>query len=159
LLLLGDGKLKPVVENFIRKNDLESVVTLLPAVNHYEVIKYMCISDIFILPSEMMPYWKEQFGHVLIEAMGCENVVVGSSSAEIPNVIGDGGFIFPEKNDGVLATILAKLIDDPHLRREFAQKGRKRFLEHFTHTEIAKKTFEACWQFSRQNEKDSIRVE
>jgi len=159
LLLLGDGKLKPVVENFIRKNDLESVVTLLPAVNHYEVIKYMCISDIFILPSETMPYWKEQFGHVLIEAMGCENVVVGSSSAEIPNVIGDGGFIFPEKNDGVLATILAKLIDDPHLRREFAQKGRKRFLEHFTHKEIAKKTFEACWQFSRQNEKDSIRVE
>jgi glycosyltransferase involved in cell wall biosynthesis len=156
LLLLGDGKLKPVVENFIRENRLEAVVTLLPAVDHYEVIKYMCISDIFILPSETMPYWKEQFGHVLVEAMACENVVVGSSSAEIPNVIGDAGFIFPEKNDEALASILARLVEHDQLRKEFAQKGRKRFLEHFTHTEIAKKTFEACRKFSSLREKDII---
>jgi glycosyltransferase involved in cell wall biosynthesis len=156
LLLLGDGKLKPVVENFIRENNLEAVVTLLPAVDHYEVIKYMCISDIFILPSETMPYWKEQFGHVLVEAMACENAVVGSSSAEIPNVIGDSGFIFPEKNDEALASILARLVEHAQLRKEFAQKGRKRFLEHFTHTEIAKKTFEACRKFSSLREKDII---
>jgi glycosyltransferase involved in cell wall biosynthesis len=113
----------------------------------------MCISDIFILPSETMPYWKEQFGHVLVEAMACENVVVGSSSAEIPNVIGDAGFIFPEKNDEALASILARLVEHDQLRKEFAQKGRKRVLEHFTHTEIAKKTFEACRKFSSLREK------
>ena len=43
--------------------------------------------------------WKEQFGHVIIEAMACKVPVIGSDSGEIPHVIGDAGLIFPEGND------------------------------------------------------------
>lgn len=146
-LIIGAGDFKPIAERFVKDNDLESLVTLLPPVSHYEVIKHMSVSEIFILPSETTPRWKEQFGHVLIEAMACENAVVGSSSAEIPNVIGDAGMIFEEKNDAQLASMLSRLIENEDLRRELGRKGRKRFLENFTHAEIAKKTFEACAEF------------
>lgn len=144
MLIVGAGDFKPVAERFVKEHALEPVVMFLPPVSHYDVIKYMNISEIFVLPSETTPRWKEQFGHVLIEAMACENAVVGSSSAEIPNVIGEAGMIFQEKNDAELAAALARLIENPALRRELAQKGRKRFLEQFTHAQIAKKTYETC---------------
>lgn len=149
MLIVGAGNFKATAERFVKENALENVVLFLPAVSHYDVIRYMNVSEIFVLPSETMPYWKEQFGHVLIEAMACENAVVGSSSAEIPNVIGEAGVIFQEKNDAHLATILAQLIEQANLRRELAHRGRQRFLEHFTHTRIAQKTFEACIELGK----------
>jgi len=148
MLLIGAGEFKPRAEQFVSENNLDSLVTFIPPVNHYDVIKYMSISEIFVLPSETTPYWKEQFGHVLVEAMVCKNVIVGSNSAEIPNVIGTAGIIFQEKDDRELASNPALLIENPNMRQELAQKGRKRFLEKFTHTEIARKTFETCVEFS-----------
>jgi len=44
--------------------------------------------DVLVLPSRSRSFWKEQFGRVLIEAMACGVPVIGSSSGEIPNVIG-----------------------------------------------------------------------
>ena len=41
--------------------------------------------------------WKEQFGHVLIEAMAAAVPVIGSDSGEIPNVIEDAGLVFPTR--------------------------------------------------------------
>ena len=52
--------------------------------------------EVITLPSLSTSYWLEQFGHVLIEAMSCKTPVIGSSSAEIPKVIGDAGFVFKE---------------------------------------------------------------
>ncbi len=45
--------------------------------------------DVLVLPSRTRANWTEQFGRILVEAMACEVAVVGSSSGEIPNVIGD----------------------------------------------------------------------
>ncbi|MFN8567390.1 MAG: glycosyltransferase [Kouleothrix sp.] len=37
------------------------------------------------------PQLEEQFGRVLPEAMSCGLPMIGSSSGEIPNVVGDAG--------------------------------------------------------------------
>lgn len=93
--------------------------------------------DVLVLPSRTTPAWKEQFGRVLIEAMACETAVIGSSSGEIPQVIGDAGLIFPEGDYEALAVQLQRLLDAPDERAQFGVAGRRRVLEQFTMAQVA----------------------
>jgi glycosyltransferase involved in cell wall biosynthesis len=96
--------------------------------------------DVMVLPSRSRLNWIEQFGRVLIEAMACGVVVVGSDCGEIPNVIGDAGLIFPEWNDQALRERLEQLMRDPDLWADLARRGRERVLTHFTQAQIAAQT-------------------
>jgi glycosyltransferase involved in cell wall biosynthesis len=62
--------------------------------------------DVLVVPSRTTPAWKEQFGRVIIEAMACGVVVLGSRSGEIPRVIGDDGRLFDEGDPQDLARVL-----------------------------------------------------
>ena len=105
--------------------------------------------DVLVLPSRTMPNWKEQFGRVLIEAMACRVAVVGSSSGEIPHVIGDAGLVFAEGDAESLRVALQRLLDDPVLRAELAARGRERVLEKYTQARIAADTVAVYRQMQR----------
>jgi Glycosyltransferase len=64
--------------------------------------------------------------------------VVGSSSAAIPDVIGDAGIIYPEGEIDALADVLRRLADDPALRDDLGRRGRERVLAQFTQAAIAR---------------------
>jgi len=98
--------------------------------------------DVLVLPSRTRPNWKEQFGRVLTEAMACEVVVIGARCGAIPEVIGDAGLTFAEGDPADLRAQLQRLLSDPALRLELAQKGRRRVLDHFTQSQIAARTVE-----------------
>lgn len=101
-------------------------------VAHDEVPRYMNCCDVVALPSRTVERWKEQFGRVLPEAMACEVAVVGSSSGNIPDVIGDAGLVVPEGSADALADAFRKLQRDPALRRALGRKGRARVQELFS---------------------------
>jgi glycosyltransferase involved in cell wall biosynthesis len=96
--------------------------------------------DVLVLPSRSTPAWVEQFGRVLIEAMATEVACVGSTSGEIPRVIGDGGMVFAEGDSADLRRCLARLAFDEALRRSLGQAGRRRVLDHFTMERVATDT-------------------
>lgn len=96
--------------------------------------------DALVLPSLTRPNWKEQFGRVLIEAMASGVPVIGSDSGAIPTVIGDAGVIVPEGDVTALTQSMQRLMDNATLRTDLIQKGRERFLSHFTHESIAQAT-------------------
>ena len=96
--------------------------------------------DALALPSLTRPNWKEQFGRVLVEAMAGGVPVIGSDSGAIPGVVGDAGLIVPEGDVDALARALRDLRDQPSLRAALIEKGRARFLAHFTHESIAEAT-------------------
>ena len=98
--------------------------------------------DALVLPSLTRPNWIEQFGRVLPEAMACETPVIGSSSGEIPHVIGEAGLVFQEGNVQELVASVRKLLDDPELYTRLAAKGRQRVLENYTQEQIARQTYE-----------------
>jgi glycosyltransferase involved in cell wall biosynthesis len=75
----------------------------------------------------------------LIEAMACGVTVVGSSSGEIPEIIGDAGLIFEKGNISALSKILEKLILDSDLRKKLGMMGRERVLQNFTWGSIAER--------------------
>ena len=78
--------------------------------------------------------WREAFGLVVVEAMACGKVVVGTQAGGIPEIIthGQDGFLFPVNDDLALAEILLKLIRNPGLRRKIGEAARKTVLERFT---------------------------
>jgi glycosyltransferase involved in cell wall biosynthesis len=93
--------------------------------------------SILVLPSLTTPTWKEQFGHVLIEAMACGVPVIGSDSGAIPEVIGGAGLVVPEGNVEALAAALRGLISTPLLHADLAARGRARVLSHYTNEAVA----------------------
>jgi glycosyltransferase involved in cell wall biosynthesis len=105
--------------------------------------------DALALPSRTTRSWKEQFGRVLIEAMSCGVPVVGSSSGEIPNVIGDAGLIYPEGDARALAAALRRLAEQPALRADLARRGRARVLERYTQAALARQYYEVYREMLR----------
>jgi glycosyltransferase involved in cell wall biosynthesis len=137
LRLIGDGSLRSELMTRARGLGLGRRVELVPQVASTEVPEQLRQLDLLVLPSRTTPSWKEQFGRVLIEAMACGVPVLGSSSGEIPNVIGDAGLIFPEGDVVALRATIGRLMDDEALRRELARRGRERVLAHYTQQALA----------------------
>jgi glycosyltransferase involved in cell wall biosynthesis len=98
--------------------------------------------DALVLPSRTTDTWKEQFGRVLPEAMSCGVPVVGSSSGEIPNVIGDAGLVYPEGDVPALAAALRRLLEDPALREDLSARGRARALSCYTQAALARQYYQ-----------------
>jgi L-malate glycosyltransferase len=101
------------------------------------LVDYINLLDILVVPSRTTPDWKEQLGRVVLEGMGCQVTVVGSSSGAIPEVIGTGGRIFPEGDPVALAQILDELIARPELRLDLAKQGYRRVLEYYSVERLA----------------------
>ncbi len=139
LVFVGQGQSQATLQAQVQRLGLESRVSFRPMVPSTQVAAYMSGLDTFVLPSVTTSNWKEQFGRVLVEAMACVVPVVGSSSGEIPNVIGEAGLVFPEKDTLALAAHLQRLLDDQELRRVLAAKGLARVRENYTQQEIARR--------------------
>ncbi len=154
----GDGESKASLAALAQSLGIADRVEFAPYVSSVEVPTYLNHLDALVLPSRTTPSWKEQFGRILIEAMACEVPVVGSSSGEIPNVIGDAGLVFPEDDASALRGRLAALMDDPALARELGRRGRARVLAHYTHAQVAAATYEVYQQLIQQQSETTARV-
>lgn len=143
LVLVGEGPERATLEELARRQRVEDRVRFLGSVSHQDLPRVLSSMDVLVLPSVTTPRWKEQFGRVLVEAMACEVSVVGSSSGEIPRVIGDAGLIFTEGNAAELRACLQRLQGNPELRAELAHKGLARVQERFTWEKVAAQTVTA----------------
>jgi glycosyltransferase involved in cell wall biosynthesis len=142
LLLIGSGPLQGKIMHKAKKLGIEDRVKIIGHVPSLEIPQYMNSLDCLVLPSVTRSNWKEQFGRVLIEAMSCEVPVIGSSSGEIPNLLGDAGMIFQEGEVDDLIEKLSILMNDRETRRNLAEKGRERVLKNYTQKKIAQETFQ-----------------
>jgi glycosyltransferase involved in cell wall biosynthesis len=140
LHIAGEGPARPSLEQLAARLGVAERITFDGAIRSEQMPAYLRRLDVLVLPSRTLPNWKEQFGRVLIEAMACEVAVVGSDSGEIPNVIGDAGFIFPEEDVVALREQLQKLLLGPALRQEAGRAGRRRVLQRYTQAQIAAQT-------------------
>ena len=149
-LLLGRGELKDDILQKAEEKGIKDRIILIESVPHDRVADYINLMSTLILPSETTYKfktltsvgWKEQFGHVIIEAMACKVPVIGSDSGEIPHVIGDAGLIFPEGNVEELANRLEQLIDNQDLTENLAQMGYAKAMAQYTNIALAKQQLE-----------------
>jgi glycosyltransferase involved in cell wall biosynthesis len=93
--------------------------------------------DVLVLPSRTTARWKEQFGRVIIEAHCCATPVIGSSSGAIPDVVGEGGRVFPECDAPALAAALCTMAENLSGARAMGEKGRQHALANSTWESVA----------------------
>ena len=145
LMVVGNGPLKDEILEKARALGVDRRLELHEGVPHHEVPRYLRRMSVLVLPSLTTPKWKEQFGHVLVEAMACEVPVIGSDSGAIPEVIGDAGLLVPEGNAEALAEAIQRLISTPALRADLAARGHARVLAEYTNDAVARR-LAAFWR-------------
>ena len=145
-LLLGRGELQATLLETATALGIKDRLILVESVPHDHVQKYINLMNTLVLPSETTYKfktltsvgWKEQFGHVLIEAMACRVPVIGSDSGEIPHVIGDAGLVFPEGNVEELKNCLMQLMEQKELTENLGKKGYEKAISQYTNKALAR---------------------
>lgn len=101
LYLVGDGPLKSIIDEEIKRLGLESNVTLLGIRSDVEELLNM--SDIFVLSSA----W-EGLPLVVAEAMACEKIVLSTDCGGVREVIRDNQFLVKIKDDIALGELILR---------------------------------------------------
>ncbi|MBD3880804.1 glycosyltransferase [Phormidium tenue FACHB-886] len=143
-LLLGRGELKQTLMEKAATAGIADRLVWVESVAHADVPRYINLMSTLVLPSETSLNfstltsrgWKEQFGHVLIEAMACQVPVIGSDSGEIPYVVGDAGLVFPEGNVEALQSCLQELMQ-PQTAIDRSKQGYSRAMSQYTNHALA----------------------
>ena len=140
LHFIGDGPAKDQLCQTIKKaNNLQ--IKHFASCTHHEVADKLRTTDIFVLPSYDTATWKEQFGHVIIEAMACGIPVIASTGGAIPEVVGDAGIICKQNDINALTQCLRLFMNDEKIRKNYAKKGIALVNERYTHEAIALSTY------------------
>jgi L-malate glycosyltransferase len=141
LVMVGTGDYISEFNRQAQQHQIHDRIEQLGYVPHTESPSYLSTFDLLVLPSETRSNWKEQFGRVIIEAMACGTPVLGSTSGEIPHLINatGGGLTFAEAQVAELTEQLSRLIQDPVLRYQLAQRGQQYVQRHYTSTAVAKR--------------------
>lgn len=140
LLLVGSGPLEAELRGRAEARGWADRLTIsaAPSIAMPDMYRQM---DCLVLPSLTTPAWKEQFGRAAVEAMACGVPVIGSSSGEIPHVLGDAGIVIAEGKAAALAEAVRRLYNSPEERKMLAAAGRQRVLECFTQEQVARQTY------------------
>ncbi|MBF2073333.1 MAG: glycosyltransferase family 4 protein [Synechococcales cyanobacterium C42_A2020_086] len=145
ITLCGSGSAETLLKQEAEAQQVADLVTWRGAVRHEQAPTEISKFDVLVLPSRSIPTWKEQFGHVLIEAMAMGVPVIGSTCGEIPHVIGRSDLIFEEGNAAELAAILERMICNPDWRHQIGQYGFNRVQQLYSHERIAERLLD-LWQ-------------
>ncbi len=137
LSIMGEGPYEERLRQRIEALGLASRVDIrgwgVPA----EVARFLHSLDALVLLTRTTRAVKEQFGRVIVEAQSCGIPVIGSQSGAIPEVIGDGGWVVPERNPAALARCFDAIAADPDDRRARGAAARRNVLARFTYRAVA----------------------
>jgi glycosyltransferase involved in cell wall biosynthesis len=148
LIVLGSGEHADALRARAASTPVADRIELRGAVANEQIRSYMCAADAFVLPSRAA--WYEQFGRVLAEAMLVESAVIGSTSGEIPRVIGEGGFIYAADDVDALAATLERVLDDPDEVARRARIGRERALREYSVDAFVDRTIDLIEELSQR---------
>jgi glycosyltransferase involved in cell wall biosynthesis len=128
LRIVGDGPDRDMLERNVKNRKLTESVVFEGWLNQDRVRELYRQTDVFALAS-----FAEGVPVVLMEAMAMEIACVSTRITGVPELIRDGvdGCLVTPADENELAQTIAKLMDDPNLRRRLGAAGRRRVLEKY----------------------------
>tara|TARA_Y100000310_G_scaffold343301_1_gene450262 strand:- start:13086 stop:14174 length:1089 start_codon:yes stop_codon:yes gene_type:complete len=108
-IIVGEGEERKSLENLIKKIKLEEHVKLVGAIDHNKIPKLLNLGNIFVCPS-----LAEGFGLVILEAMACGMVVIGSKTGGITDIIQDkyNGLLIDPGDSLAIAQSISYLLEN-----------------------------------------------
>lgn len=142
LLVVGDGELRPVIENIIREEGLRDRVLLYGFVPFEDVPVYINAADICLAP-----FFDERSDVTglsplkMFDYMACGKPVVSSAVGGLGEFFKTYriGEAVDSKDPHSWAPVIARLLRDPVRLREYGENGRKAVLSEFNWESICKK--------------------
>ncbi len=128
LRVLGDGPQRHDLESLAKELGIAEEVKFEGSVSEERIIDEMRRTDVFVLASHSEP-----LGVAYMEAMSMEVATVGTAAGGVGEIITDGvdGLLVEPRNVEALAGAMARLQDNPDLRRRLAQAGRPTIINRF----------------------------
>lgn len=127
LLFVGTGSYRKALDNLIAERSLQNYVSFTGRVQHEDLTKYICVGDIFAMPSRsrMAGLEVEGLGIVYLEASACALPVLAGDSGGAPDAVAPGltGLVVNGRDTDEVAAGLIKLLDTD--RKAMGQAGRK----------------------------------
>lgn len=117
--LIGDGPLRPRLEDQVRRRHLGHVVTLRGVLDNRRVRRILAESDVYVAPAVL-----ESFGLAALEARSVGLPVVGLSTTGLTEFVRDGVEGLLADDDEGLLEGLARLVHDPALRIGISEHNR-----------------------------------
>ena len=150
LLIVGEGILKPELEELVKKLKLTNYIKFLPGIHNKDLTPYYCLSEIFVLPSI---YKSEAFGIVQLEAMACSKPVISTnvrgSGISFVNKDNETGITVEPSNSRELASAIIKLLKNKSLCKKFGNNGRMRVKNIFSKEVMAKNILDIYTSISK----------
>jgi phosphatidylinositol alpha-1,6-mannosyltransferase len=127
LLFVGTGSYRKVLDNLIQERSLQSHVTFTGRVQYEDLTKYICVGDIFAMPSRsrLAGLEVEGLGIVYLEASSCGLPVLGGDSGGAPDAVLPGvtGLVVNGRDAHAVAVGAIKLLESD--RKAMGTAGRK----------------------------------
>jgi len=145
LLLVGEGPHRDHLQNLIQKHRLEGSVTLIGRIDYKDLPLYICVGDIFAMPSRsrLMGLEVEGLGIVYLEASACGLPVLAGNSGGAPDAVvqNETGLVVDGTNNKEIADAAIELLTEVDLSKKMGAAGRKWIVENWR-WEIWSRSFE-----------------
>ncbi|MCJ8503132.1 glycosyltransferase [Desulfatitalea alkaliphila] len=134
LILVGDGELRPNIENMIQELNIWPHVKMLG--RRSDIPDLLASMDLFVLASK-----REGFPIALLEAMACGKPVIATDVGGVKEIISncEDGIIVQSESSEALAGAILKLSDDKALRDSIAARGYEKVQSNFSEQAMMEK--------------------
>jgi phosphatidylinositol alpha-1,6-mannosyltransferase len=129
LVMIGEGPYRSYLENCRKVLGLEEKVTFIGRIQYAELPTYICVGDLFVMPSRsrLAGLEVEGLGIVYLEASACGLPVIAGNSGGAPDAVlaGETGLVVDGTRVNEVASAVIELLSDPERSQRMGQRGRE----------------------------------
>ena len=135
LLLVGDGPYRGYLQKLVEKNSLEASITIEGRVEFEDLPMYMCVGDIFAMPSRsrLMGLEVEGLGSAYLEATACGLPILAGNSGGVPDAVihNKTGLVVNGRDEKEIASAAIELLSNSDSANQMGMNGREWILENW----------------------------
>ena len=135
LVLVGIGPYQSYLEKLAAKLKVSDSITFIGRIKYSELPRYICIGDIFAMPSRSRFFGLEVegLGIVYLEASACGLPVVGGKSGGAPDavLVGETGLVVDGTSVSEIADACIELLSNPELCLAMGSTGRQWIIDNW----------------------------
>ncbi|MFM9151425.1 MAG: glycosyltransferase family 4 protein [Candidatus Planktophila sp.] len=129
LVIIGEGPYRSYLENRRKILGLEEKVTFIGRIQYGQLPAYICIGDLFVMPSRsrLAGLEVEGLGIVYLEASACGLPVIAGNSGGAPDAVlnGETGLVVDGTRIKEVASAVVELLSDPVRSQGMGERGRE----------------------------------
>jgi phosphatidylinositol alpha-1,6-mannosyltransferase len=143
LLFIGEGPYRDYLVKRAAELKVSQAITFIGRIQYAELPRYICVGDIFAMPSRsrLAGLEVEGLGIVYLEASACGLAVIGGKSGGAPDAVleGETGFAVDGTSADSVAEAAVTLLQNPERARQMGLRGRQWIIDEWRWEIWAKK--------------------